>query len=307
MSTVSQNLIWANYGSSQGFDTDDGSSWYNISNNFMYQADGYKMDFGGHDTIVTDNIFYKFKGDGQNCINTWPFLYKHGTTYSGNKCILPESHSIGSTNGCRCPGPEDSKDPSASHCGVQSSHNEYYGFKANLTVSCEGGDPLSFTDYQAKGSDKGSKAFNLPSDDLLVYWVRAKLGMTMPPGPKPDPPPPLPPAPPAHWPDTCEGDCHRNHMCCNSPDKSGCSKPTCVMGCEIAKVMLPATLNNCIATCKKAEGQCKYSLLPYKNVTFNQCVSCTNDDQCLPQGGCDPDGACEKGCAFQFNRTTGLV
>jgi hypothetical protein len=104
MTIVSQNMIWANYGSSQGFDTDDGSSWYNISNNFMYQADGYKMDFGGHDTLVDDNIFYKFKGDGQNCINTWPFLRDHGTSYSGNKCVLPESHNIGSVNGCDCPG-----------------------------------------------------------------------------------------------------------------------------------------------------------------------------------------------------------
>ena len=38
MTNVTQNLIWANYGSSQGHDTDDGSSWYNISNNFMFQA-----------------------------------------------------------------------------------------------------------------------------------------------------------------------------------------------------------------------------------------------------------------------------
>ena len=42
ITTVSHNMIWANYGSSQGFDTDDGSSFYNISNNFMYQAGMYQ-------------------------------------------------------------------------------------------------------------------------------------------------------------------------------------------------------------------------------------------------------------------------
>jgi hypothetical protein len=151
ITTVSQNLIWANYGSSQGFDTDDGSSWYNISNNFMYQADGYKMDFGGHDTMVNDNMFYKFKGDGQNCINTWPYVYNHGTTYSGNKCMLPESHNIGSVNGCDCPGDGGgSHRPSDEQCGVSFSDNEYYGFKANLTVSCHGGSDYSipFSDWQ---------------------------------------------------------------------------------------------------------------------------------------------------------------
>jgi hypothetical protein len=95
---------------------------------------------------------------------------------------------------------------------------------------------------QAKGNDKGSSAFHLPSDDALVYWVREKLDMKIPPGPTPAPPQPLPPAPPAHFPDTCAGDCFRAHQCCSSLDIAGCSKPTCVMGCEIAKVMLPHTL-----------------------------------------------------------------
>jgi hypothetical protein len=38
LSHVTNNFIWGNYGSSQGFDTDDGSSWYNISDNFMWQV-----------------------------------------------------------------------------------------------------------------------------------------------------------------------------------------------------------------------------------------------------------------------------
>jgi hypothetical protein len=147
---VSQNLIWANYGSSQGFDTDDGSSWYNISNNFMYQADGYKMDFGGHDTMVNDNMFYKFKGDGQNCINTWPYLYNHGTEYKGNKCMLPEAHNIGSVNGCDCPGDGKQHAPTDTHCGVSLSNNEYYGFKANLTMSCGGSEATFFSDWQVR-------------------------------------------------------------------------------------------------------------------------------------------------------------
>ena len=37
-------------GGSQGFDTDDGSSFYHIHDNIMYAADGMKMDYGGHDS-----------------------------------------------------------------------------------------------------------------------------------------------------------------------------------------------------------------------------------------------------------------
>eukprot|EP01047_Picozoa_sp_COSAG01_P123303 COSAG01_NODE_52225_length_348_cov_0.783133_1_plen_59_part_01 len=58
MNNVDHNLIIANYGASQGFDTDDGSSWYNITNNFFFLADGWKMDYGGHDSHFTDNLVY---------------------------------------------------------------------------------------------------------------------------------------------------------------------------------------------------------------------------------------------------------
>eukprot|EP01049_Picozoa_sp_SAG25_P009223 SAG25_NODE_895_length_4876_cov_4.475822_7_plen_71_part_00 len=56
MNNVDHNLIIANYGASQGFDTDDGSSWYNITNNFFFLADGWKMDYGGHDSFFNDNL-----------------------------------------------------------------------------------------------------------------------------------------------------------------------------------------------------------------------------------------------------------
>ena len=42
----------------QGFDTDDGSSFYNISDNFFFLADAWKMDYGGHDFVVTGNVVY---------------------------------------------------------------------------------------------------------------------------------------------------------------------------------------------------------------------------------------------------------
>eukprot|EP01051_Picozoa_sp_SAG22_P011782 SAG22_NODE_1164_length_5294_cov_3.888162_2_plen_66_part_00 len=40
MNNVDHNMIIANYGASQGFDTDDGSSWYDIHDNFLWKASG---------------------------------------------------------------------------------------------------------------------------------------------------------------------------------------------------------------------------------------------------------------------------
>ena len=40
---VERNIIIANYGGSQGFDNDDGSSWYDIHHNVIY-GEGLKQD-----------------------------------------------------------------------------------------------------------------------------------------------------------------------------------------------------------------------------------------------------------------------
>jgi hypothetical protein len=37
------SMIIANYGASQGFDNDDGSSYYDTHDNFFYDASGFKM------------------------------------------------------------------------------------------------------------------------------------------------------------------------------------------------------------------------------------------------------------------------
>ena len=258
------------------------------------------MDFGGHDTILEENIFWKEGGDGQDCINTGAFLRGHGCRYARNKCLLPQVHLIGHVSGCDCPGvAKSSPQPSDTECGVEIEENEYYGFAANLTVQCGGDYPISFTEWQARGNDARSQALHLPSDAALLYMVRQKLGMRLPPGPQPAPPGPLPPAPPAHWPQTCEGDCHRARHCCSSPDTSGCSQPSCVIGCLVAKHATGAS--DCKAKCKDASGQCSFSLT--QNITLKQCFTCTNDPQCSPQSNCEDEKACEQGCDFAFNRS----
>ncbi len=54
--TIRGNYIIANYNAAQGVDNDDGSSWFHIHHNLFYQAEGFKMDYGGHDSIYEYNM-----------------------------------------------------------------------------------------------------------------------------------------------------------------------------------------------------------------------------------------------------------
>merc|ERR1719461_265770 len=67
---TTKNFIMANYGGSQAFDNDDGSSWYHTFENFFYSADGFKMDYA--------------------CFNVASFLPGHGDKLYKNKCIVAD-------------------------------------------------------------------------------------------------------------------------------------------------------------------------------------------------------------------------
>lgn len=216
MNGVYENFIIANYGASQGFDTDDGSSWYDIHDNFFFMADAWKMDYGGHDTTFTGNIIYHGHNDGQNCVNTWPFLPGHGYTYKHNKCILPRSLNIGNVGdgivpGCAtCPGkrselrpydPIYTTDTWRALGGGDFQSNDYFtSSPSDTSVNCDcvldpefpgscGKNPPgykqpSFAEWQTKyGNDKGSTLNAVPSDEELLQWARAKLNMPAAPAP----------------------------------------------------------------------------------------------------------------------------
>ena len=166
-------------------DTDDGSSFYNISDNFFFMADAWKMDYGGHDFAVTNNVVYHGHNDGQNCFNTWPFLPGHGAVYEDNVCILPKSTNLGNPSSCTCPGPTyNPNTPSwfpgargpSSECGVAFTGNRYYTENGTATINCHRPrDGFPFQAWQQGGADAGSTVKGLPSDDELLAWARSKL------------------------------------------------------------------------------------------------------------------------------------
>merc|ERR1711879_807794 len=84
---VCENFIFANYGGAQGVDNDDGSSRFRIHNNLFYSADGFKMDYGGHDSKFYNNLVIVAPYDGQNCVNLGSFKPGHGHAYYNNTCV----------------------------------------------------------------------------------------------------------------------------------------------------------------------------------------------------------------------------
>ena len=85
---IRHNLIFANYGASQGVDNDDGSSWYHIYRNVFYDAKGFKMDYGGHDSVFEDNLVLSYGLNQSDCFEVGNFLPGHGHVMRQNKCLV---------------------------------------------------------------------------------------------------------------------------------------------------------------------------------------------------------------------------
>eukprot|EP00041_Stephanoeca_diplocostata_P027514 m.757752 g.757752 ORF g.757752 m.757752 type:complete len:945 (+) comp23189_c0_seq1:37-2871(+) len=174
---VSKNVIIANYGGSQGFDNDDGSSWNDIHHNVIY-GEGLKQDYGGHDSKYQNNLNLVHHYDGQNCINTWPF--KLGTPPCGDWSTNATcSHAHHFTNNTCVVLYTDVYSPGAGSCDGQSpqmaylAENKYYTPNGNATLDKCGG----LQKLQSTGAELGSKAFTLPTDAEWLTWAKAILEM----------------------------------------------------------------------------------------------------------------------------------
>ena len=180
-SEITRNVIIANYGGSQGFDNDDGSSWYDIHHNVIY-GEGLKQDYGGHDSKYHDNLNIVHRYDGQNCINAWPFKMgqgpcgdwskgtercSHAHHFENNKCIVLYT-DIYSPGAGGCVTPSDSRKEG----GAYLANNAYFTPNAgNATMKGCG----NLQKLQKDGSEMGSKAYGIPADAEWIKWANALL------------------------------------------------------------------------------------------------------------------------------------
>jgi hypothetical protein len=178
--TIAFNLIFANYGAAEGVDNDDGSSWYHISRNVFYDAEGFKMDYGGHDSIFEDNLVISYPARrrryaGSRCINFDSFLPNHGHVVRRNTCVVPNS----------------SEQPIIQLEVCADSHailldNKYYTPIGTATVKCWDGQadsPIPMSQAQdLYGLEVGSQVFRTPTEAAaIISWALGTLFPTQPP------------------------------------------------------------------------------------------------------------------------------
>lgn len=185
---IDRNFIIANYGGSQGVDNDDGSSWYRIENNVFHGADGFKMDYGGHDSSFSGNLVVVYPYDGQNCFNVGGFYPGHAHSYFNNTCVSGAG-AYGQGSGCGSPACASTSEPArdmdsvghASNCdsGVDghfvSHDNTYFSPHGNATITC-GRTPVSIPEAQKKFDFERRSTFGpLPAVEAIVRLAESIL------------------------------------------------------------------------------------------------------------------------------------
>lgn len=152
---IHHNFILATYFSQQAIDTDDGSAYYEVYDNFFaYGDNGLKSDFGGHDNKWHGNVL-AYVG---NCYHMGSFKGYNDAFY-GNQCVF------------RFP-----RIPYGSDCGVSTGwevHNNAVFSRSGKLEVCG----MDFEKYLAEGHDKGSSVAAWPTDEKLVAMGKTVLGM----------------------------------------------------------------------------------------------------------------------------------
>ena len=151
---IHHNFIFANYYSFSAVDTDDGSAYYEVANNFFaYGQHGLKSDFGGHDLVYSGNV-QAYVGNCRHLPYNGEYKgYNDG--YVENTCIFTQSYD--------------------SDCQVVAGFTVHDNrvFSKTGTLSVCG---MNFSQWQAEGHDKGTTVGVWPSDEAVVAMGWAVLG-----------------------------------------------------------------------------------------------------------------------------------
>jgi hypothetical protein len=158
---ISYNLIFANYGANQGIDNDDGSSWYHVHHNVMYWSNGFKMDYGGHDSIFEDNLVIGYPHK-RVCVGFGSFFEDHGHIVRRNTCLAGNGNeAMIQLETCK-----------NNHAILHD--NKYFSPNGRAFCQCGYNDPvIPLDDLQSTfGIEKGSTVDLLPGDpEVVMRWA----------------------------------------------------------------------------------------------------------------------------------------
>jgi len=172
---IFQNMIIANYGAAEGVDNDDGSSYYAVRRNVFYDSEGFKMDYGGHNSVFEENIVISFpsrRRSNSKCVNFAEFLSSDlAHRVRNNACFVPnDSPSLIFMASCR--------EGQAGNL----TNNRYYTNNGRAMVACwdeNAGEDINFEDAQrAYGIEAGSVVSEMPRQAMtIVAMARETLSL----------------------------------------------------------------------------------------------------------------------------------
>lgn len=166
-----------------------GSSWFHLRKNLFYLADGFKMDYGGHDSVFEDNLV--MASGRKACIGFGSFKPGHGDVVCQNKCLvgLETLSNDNELNFSAVPAStttdfttqkvmkELNNVAMLQQCKDGNAvihNNSYFTPNGNASYTCWNmGKEVSLTDIQnTYNLEQGSTTERLPPVDVIFQWAR---------------------------------------------------------------------------------------------------------------------------------------
>ena len=183
LSKISYNFIITNYHSIYPLDHDDGSSYWEDTNNFLVYG-GYKNHIG-HSKVTRGNIYVRPDAYHYNnrevFFGTWPYCAIDldsvigksgwGEVWANNTCIINHPNVYNFTT-CTC-------DPDKDITGLVpvTFNNHFYVPNTTLNIRC-GKDDLTLAQYQDMERESGSKEHDFADGvDIIKEWGFKLFGL----------------------------------------------------------------------------------------------------------------------------------
>jgi hypothetical protein len=175
---ISFNLVVAGGGAnSAALDHDDGSSFY-FNHHNVHVYGGHKSNFDGHNKRSVGNLMLFPLVYAPQCMRIFPSLpvatadARWAEQFVNNTCIL-----AGAADWYLDLGPDGCAPGAAVASQIVLENNTVLVPPgSNASVRC-GGAVLTFEQWMATGSEKGTKLGAVPPTAQIVAWARALLGM----------------------------------------------------------------------------------------------------------------------------------